>query len=286
MMKQLIRVMMGVALLAGSFVDTAKARQTNVLTFAFTITSNAFANLPACTIELDMRAPRDWVNNNFFSAGGTETRGFYPCPPFFWRMIRQTDSVTLVSASITNFGTWTDGVTGGSTTDGVYVIVSDGDSPGSEYLRLGADGLGSPGSYNGYSIHGFVAQLSFTDFDTLSGSSIPLPLPRIPVVNLESFSMKSNGVVVTRNNSSNIKSQSFYVRPTNTISVTSASFSPSITFVTEPFVRYQPQWTPVITPDAWTNMGGTFLTDTPQTITVADTNNAPGQAFYRVEIVR
>jgi hypothetical protein len=98
--------------------------------------------------------------------------------------------------------------------------------------------------------------------------------------------MKSNGVVVTRNNSSNIKSQSFYVRPTNTISVTSASFSPSITFVTEPFVRYQPQWTPVITPDAWTNMGGTFLTDTPQTITVADTNNAPGQAFYRVEIVR
>lgn len=288
MKNKMMRVMMVAVCLSGSFLPAAKAAQTNVLTFAFTIAANTFSNLPACIVEVDMRAPRDLPTWNFYQSGGTETSGFYThIVPYFWRMIRQTDSVTLVSAAITNFGPVTDSDTENSTTNGAYLAVSDGDTFGTDYLKIGADGLGSPGSFNGYSLHGFTAKMIFTNNnDVLSGSSIPLPLPRIPVANLVSCSMKSNGVIVTNSIIANIKSQRFFVRPTNAITVTSATIRPSITFVTEPFVRYQPQWTPVITPDAWTNMGGAFITDTPQTITVADTNNGPNEAFYRVNVVQ
>lgn len=287
-MKKMMRLMMGAVLACGLFLPTAKAQYTNLMTYAFTLTNNTYAGLPACTIEVDIWVPLTQQMATTVSGLGV----YYFNTPKSWRMIRSTDLVTLVDAPFTNRGSTSWPFPGSAF--GACITLTD--ITPINTLSVGGDNLGSPGSYNGYTLTGFYNDgVTYSGQWNWSGSSIPSPLPPFPPTNTSGLAnsmcqMNSNGVPVgsrvenVGSDAYNARAVSLYFRPTNTIGVISANFRPSITFVTEPGVRYQPQWAPVLNPNAWTNMGGSFSTQSPQTITVADTNNAPGQAFYRVEV--
>jgi len=145
----------------------------------------------------------------------------------------------------------------------------------------------TPNSYNGNKPHSLVTTIDYrtngNDFVWVHAGELPLPLPPNSAIDTlalpRSLSTVSNGVVT-----SNIftRTRRFYIKPTNSISIANASLWPSFTFTAERWVRYQPEWTPILDQANWYPLGGEILTEATQVLTVSDTNNAIGQAFYRV----